>query len=354
MYKIAKLYNLTEHPARDYLLLAYNTAMTYHSDKYCGSAWRTLGNMGAWNTLNILKSLKDEGLTKEYNALLKRFNISTEQFIKTKYPYLSEFPFDTTGYESTYFFRKYEDRKDLVNEVIKVLLANLHHQPIWWWYGCDIKSLGVYTTPMNSRCLLDAYEDNPENYLLLRIGYAGILAPWSQVYPNGEACTGPNWSPDGSTGSYFNPAWSNELGIGLYADLHALNAYVVEDPDFGLIGYGCRVSRRDDGSYTIIPAGGIDTRIFIEPIKMKVEALKAHIRETNVASNKDHISLVVLKAINSVDSITLRIRGLKIGRYMISTDEGFGETISCSEELEIEVPAKEEETKIIISTISST
>jgi len=112
--------------------------------------------------LNIIESLKDEGLINEYEALLERFEISTEHFIKTKYSYRSEFPFDTTGYESTYFFRKFRKRYDLVNEIVKVLLASLHHQPIWWWYGCDIKSLGVYTTAMNSRCLLDAYEDNPD------------------------------------------------------------------------------------------------------------------------------------------------------------------------------------------------
>lgn len=349
MYKIAKLYNLTEHSAKEYLLLAYNTAMTYHSDEYCGSAWRTLGNMGAWNVLNILKSLRDEGLMDEYNALLERFNISTEHFIKTKYPYLSEFPFDTTGYESTYFFRKYRERKDLVEEVVKVLLATLHHQPIWWWYGCDIKSLGVYTTPMNSRCLLDAYEDNPRDHLLLRIGYAGILAPWSQVYPTGEACTGPNWSPDGSPGSYFNPAWSNEFGIGLYADLHALKAYVVEDPDFGLIGYGCMVSKRNN-LYMVTPAKGIDSRIFIAPSKINIEVLKAHINEANVTENGEKISLDVSKSIDSTGTIILKVNGLKAGRYLISTDGGFSKEIGCPlGSLEIEIPAAEKETRINIS-----
>ena len=51
MYKIAKLYNLTEHSAKEYLLLAYHTAMTYHSDEYCEDAWRTLGNMGGLEPL---------------------------------------------------------------------------------------------------------------------------------------------------------------------------------------------------------------------------------------------------------------------------------------------------------------
>jgi hypothetical protein len=307
--------------------------------------------MGAWNVLNILKSLKDEGLIDEYNALLERFNISTEHFIKTKYPYLSEFPFDTTGYESTYFFRKYRERNDLVEEVVKVLLATLHHQPIWWWYGCDIKSLGVYTTPMNSRCLLDAYEDN-SNYLLLRIGYAGILAPWSQVYPSGEACTGPNWSPDGSPGSYFNPAWSNEFGIGLYADLHALKAYVVEDPDFGLIGYGCAVSKRNN-LYIVTPAKGIDSRIFIASPKINIEVLKAHISEANVTENGEKISLVISKNIDSTSTIILKMRGLKIGKYIITTDEGFSKQVDCSSEsLKIEIPVTKKETRINISALN--
>ncbi len=349
MYKIAKLYNLTEHSAKEYLLLAYHTAMTYHSDEYCGRAWRTLGNMGAWNVLNIIESLKDEGLINEYEALLERFKISTEHFIKTKHPYLSEFPYDTTGYESTYFFRKFEGRTDLVNETVKVLLATVHHQPIWWWCGCDIKSLGVYTTAMNSRCLLDAYEENLDNKLLLRIGYTGTLAYWSQVYPSGEACTGPSWSPDGSPGSYFDPAWSNEFGIGLYPNLFALKAYLVEDPDFGLIGYGCDVYETDD-SYGIIPADGICFRAFFAPLKINIEVLKSRIEKIEANKEGEEISIDVSKVISSVETVTLKAKGLKPGRYNISTAEGFNKTVNCdSGILEAEVPVSEEKINIRIT-----
>jgi len=299
--------------------------------------------------LNIIESLKDEGLINEYEALLERFEISTEHFIKTKYSYRSEFPFDTTGYESTYFFRKFRKRYDLVNEIVKVLSASLHHQPIWWWYGCDIKSLGVYTTAMNSRCLLDAYEDNPDNHLLLRIGYAGTLAYWSQVYPSGEACTGPNWSPDGSPGSYFNPAWSNEFGIGLYPNLFALKAYLVEDPDFGLIGYGCKVYETDV-SYGIIPAAGICFRAFFAPLKIGIEVLKSKIEKIETNKQGKEISIDLSKVISSVETVILKVKGLKPGRYNISTSEGFNELVDCNSGiLEAEIPVSEEKINIRIT-----
>jgi len=188
-----------------------------------------------------------------------------------------------------------------------------------------------------------------DNKLLLRIGYTGTLAYWSQVYPSGEACTGPNWSPDGSPGSYFDPAWSNEFGIGLYPNLFALNAYLVEDPDFGLIGYGCDVYETDD-SYGIIPADGICFRAFFAPLKINIEVLKSRIEKIEANKEGEEISIDVSKVISSVKTVTIKAKGLKPGRYNISTAEGFNKTVNCdSGILETEVPVSEEKINIRIT-----
>ncbi|MEM2341243.1 MAG: DUF5695 domain-containing protein [Candidatus Bathyarchaeia archaeon] len=350
MYKIAKLYGLTRKTPKDYLLLAYNTAIAFYSDEIVPRWWRNIGHIGQWNLINILDDLKNEGLVNEYNALLEKVDSGAAFFLGTRYTYRSEFAFDTTGYEFTYFIRKYKGKMDLVEDAIKVLLATLHQQPIWWWRGCDIKSLGVYTTAQNAMCLLDAYDENPEKPLLLEVGYAGILAYFSQILSSGEACTGPNWSPDGSPGSYFNPAWSNEYGIGLYPALSILKSYVVKDKDFGLIGYGCRVEEKD-GTYIVEPADGIRVRVYIVPLNLKVFVLKSHIDKLEVNKGSKWINLAVSKAHYSVNSFTIMLKGLEAGNYSVSTDEGFEKTITVSdpsEVVKIEAPAFKEKISVSI------
>jgi len=185
--------------------------------------------------------------------------------------------------------------------------------------------MGTYTTAENARALLDAYETyfrGSGSYieeLTLRIGYAGILGYLSNLHPTGEATTGPDWSPDGAWGHYFNSKWSNEYGIGLYSLGYALKSYVVKDLELGTICYGCKVIENDT-KYVIIPYDGIRTRILVDPIDIELEIEKGHITRLEIEKSKEKITLIAEKAHPIVEELNIIVKGVRLGKYNIYVD----------------------------------
>ena len=77
----------------------------------------------------------------EYNGLLGRMKKSAAYFVRTRYPYGSEFSYDTTGLETVYFFRKYiAGDKKKTGETLDTALALRHRQPMWCQSGNDVRS----------------------------------------------------------------------------------------------------------------------------------------------------------------------------------------------------------------------
>jgi len=172
MYRISKLYRATKWPAKRYLEMAYRTAMASFSDqtyagitedKNFGEWWegnwsRSMGFIGSWNLINIMQALKNESMMREHRALEGEVEISLQHLLSEEYPYATEFPYDPPSFEPAFYFGKYANSKSLVDRTVKAILATRHRQPAWFLYGCDIKGCGNYTTPLNGRCLLDAFE----------------------------------------------------------------------------------------------------------------------------------------------------------------------------------------------------
>jgi hypothetical protein len=87
--------------------------------------------------------------------------------------------------------------------------------------------------------VLDELLGNPDPRLL-ETAYAGILGCWSLVEPDG---TGHNLYTHEPDGMLYDP-WTSEMGVALFASIESMNAYVINDPDFGITGYGCDVIHR--------------------------------------------------------------------------------------------------------------
>ncbi|MEM1863782.1 MAG: DUF5695 domain-containing protein [Desulfurococcaceae archaeon] len=352
MYLIAKNYpELVTRSPTEYLMLAYRTAMAFHSDSLVGSAWRVIGHMGQWTLLKILDALAEEGFKVEYTFLKVAITTTARYFVAVRYPYQSEFPFDTTGYETVYYYRKWMGRTDLANDTVDILLATLHHVPIWWWYGADIKGVGGYYTPLNARPLLDAFESIRPDYLLLRIGYAGLLAYLSQLHPTGEATTGPDWSPDGTWGHYFNSKWSNEYGIGLYPLMVGLKSYIVQDEDIGLVCFGCKVSETDN-VYVIQPLDGVRTRVSILPLRASLEVVRGRINKLYITKSMEQVSLEIERAHSTVRNVMISIKGLGPGTYSVYVNGVHVESVLCEKEtLNINIDVYSDISNVVITKI---
>jgi len=272
--------------ARELLVRAWRTAMAmYTHDMIAGDAV-TMGNMGQSALLGLLGSLDEEGLTKERAALRRQMRRSARHYARVRYPYGSEFSFDTTGYETVYFFRKAVGKDEaLAAETLAVALATRHHAPAWYLAGNDVRSgFGngkshpledeiefSYMASLNGLVVQDAYEATGDE-ALLRSAYASALGVWSVVRGDGAGRYLYTWEP---ARMLFDP-WSSETGLALFGALEQQRAYVVENADFGLVGYGCEV-RRVRGGVEVVPLDGLRRHVVWRARGLRVRASGATI-----------------------------------------------------------------------------
>jgi len=293
MYLIGKYYGLTRsRSSLEYLKMAYRTARAMYDLKMIAGDAYTLGNMGSSMLLRILASLEEEGMLSERDELLERIEKSARILDEKEYPYGSEFSYDTTGLESVYFFRKYiaKDEKKAA-ETLDTTLALRHRHPMWCQSGNDVRQgmgngkLGwrrhdeicfSYMASLHSLCILDAFAGSGDPRLL-ETGYAGILGCWSLVEGDGTGHHLYTHEPDGMA---YDP-WTGEMGHTLFASIQGMASYVIDDPDFGVVGYGCDIVRTS-GKMTIVPRDGLRRRIVDGVNRMSVSVPNGMINEMTV------------------------------------------------------------------------
>lgn len=305
LYRISKLYELTKiRRGLEYLKLAFNTAKAFYTLPMASNADPVkYGNMGASNILNILCALQEEGLSEEYTFLKNKILESAEYFEKTLYPFESEYNYDTTGHETVYYFREFIGKEKLNKKVVNIIMANRGIQPFWFWYAGDTRwGCGnaryneyedevcfSYMTSLNALVLLKEYEKSGKSELL-HTGFAALLSNWAAVNKNGEGFYLYDWEPRAKR---FDP-WSSEMGMGIWGSLRGLKSYFRHDPDFGLIGYGCRVIERTE-KIIVYPLGGFNTSIYNFSGKSNIKVEKGYLHKVIYSRIDDKIDLSLRK-----------------------------------------------------------
>ena len=155
--------------------------------------------------------------------------------------------------------------------------------------------------------------------------YVGNVSWRYNMYKGGYGAMNVN---DGGT-RVMNNGWqdfSGESDEGLYGSLLRISADVVNDPIFGLYGYGANVTA-DETSYTVIPTDGFGKRVNILDQKIYVETTQDTITSAKFAMDGSSIELNVkgYTAASHVSHIALRGAGLKDGFYAINVN---GEKVS--------------------------
>ena len=369
MYRIAKLHNgNVSRPAEEYLYFAYRTALTSYADStydpivpmknyldyHGGNMSKTHGAMTSWNVMNILTTLKEEGMEEEYSTLKDAIEGSWSFFLEEEYPYPTEYCFDMPSYAPVYYIGKSAGSEKLMGNAAKVIHAARHNVPLWFFFGSDLKTAGNYTTPQGARPLLDTYEKTGDEYSL-RIGYGASLLVWSCVDPSGKGFHTREWrfnAPDRDSADYnyyWNEWMSGELGMGLYANLYALKSYLVIDSDFGLIGYGCNVDE-DEEAYSIEPWDGLGVRASFGPIGIEIETVKGRIKRIRADKSLESLSIVLTKPYDAADVAGINVSGLVAGRYSVT---GLEKTIRTTDDgsLKFYIPFDHGELKLEVKKV---
>jgi hypothetical protein len=309
----------------------------------------------------------------------------------------SEYPFDTTGFESTHAFARYAMRRagraDTCLDVTRQdALSFLHRQihlnigcrgwleTAYYLYGSDIRGAGnahytlTYMSQMGGWAILDYalyWAEDPFPHL--RLGYASILSSWALMNTGTPASSYGYWFPgpenDGGAGGGFEPApygttwlgqphhrgswhYGCEIDLGFSGALRAAATIYAEDPLFGPIGYG-GIFEREGAEIRVYPMDGVRRRFHIVRPGCRLHLLlsRGHFAADAPICFDDGLSCIRFELENAGGAerpSVVRVSGLPEGIYGVLLDGQCLTTLATSpcRELEFQVPARQARSKI--------
>jgi len=362
MYRIAKDYGLTEASALDYLRLAQCTAMAYLARPMESQSNFFLGHPGEGTLSLIIEALRREGLDNEAAQLQRA--ISNKLGALNKRPFVAYgviargryWVADTTGISGIYWLSRSNNWKDGLTSSTKILTATRGAGRHWIWYGCDLawaSDIAKYPTleaaalkhpsACNAGALLDAAV-LWRNAQYAELGYAGLLAPWARVKPNGEPQGFYAWEPKINR---FDP-WSGDVDAALAPTFFFLGSFVALDPVFGLVGFGCNVTA-DEATYTVTPADGMQKRVVSVPHRLVFEVGADLIGKVTVSKNSEWMDVEIVRGRAEDHEGRFALSGLPAGTYGVSLDGGEPHALT-SEQLAagITIPFAEERARAVL------
>lgn len=284
LYRIAR-----DHPkiattltARDYLTRAAGTAIAMFVVPMAITEWSAY-ETGFYNECVIpalIDDLRAAGMTEQADTLERHWAQKVRRFVAGAVDLFgSEYPFDSTGFESTQALARsaidhpvamgvtlasahaFADRQAAANIFCRGWL-----EPAYYYLGSDYRANGgdsftlTYMSQMGGWALLDrALHDVADPHPLLRLGYASQLSAWA-LLNSGPAATGHGYwysgeAHDGAAGGGFEPApegmtwldqphhrgswyYSCETDLGFCGALRAARTIVTDDPVFGRTAFG--------------------------------------------------------------------------------------------------------------------
>ena len=378
MYQIAKRYPeiATYLAPEEYLRRAFGTARAFFTVPLEIDGWSAY-RTGAYNEVvipELIDELEAVGWHEEADGLRQHWETKVRYFIQAG-PNLfgSEYPFDSTGFESTHALAKYAIERarapggtqagglDVAREEAEQFMARQTAANImcrgwletaYYHLGSDFRGCGSsaytlsYMSQMGGGSLLDYalyYASDPFPYL--RLAYASILSSWALMNAGTAESDYGYWYPgkenDGAAGGGFEPepfghtwleqphsrgAWyyGCEIDLGYGGALRAAAAVVAEDPIFGLFCYGGTL-KESGGSIHVVPRDGVRRRFHLvrgrERFHMVLQ--RDHFAaEAPIVLKPDlsELSFLVQSASSTPHAAVLGLSGLPEGRYEARMD----------------------------------
>jgi len=376
MYLVAKNYPEMVHYLNqdEYLDRAYHTAIAFFTVPMEIVKWSAY-ETGTYNELvipDLIHALEENGKQALADRLRAHWEMKAKHFIDD-HPYLfgSEYPFDSTGFESTHALAKYalgrmheptanefqrtvkmEDVNYFLEQQMKLNLACRGTLlPAYYWLGSDYRGAGNATYMLSYMAQMGgwAIEDYAVNYAndpiqYLRLGYASYLSSWALLNSGTAESNYGYWFPgkdnDGGAGGGFEPrpwgrAWlgnkemgrgswwySGEIDLGFNGALRTAATVVSDDPIFGLFAYGGDL-KRDGGVISVVPKDGLRTRFYVVrgATRLQLELDRdgfAKDRAIRFDDSMKRISFALENRSRNKHQTVLQLRGLPAGTYHVS------------------------------------
>lgn len=409
MYLIAKDYPSMAHylDAAGYLQRAYGTAMAFFTVPMEIVKWSAY-ETGTYNELvipDLIRSLEANGRKSDADKLRAHWETKAEFFIN-QHPDLfqSEYPFDSTGFESTHALAKYAvarlqdpnatefskavkpaDANEFLEEQMRLNVADRGMEPAYYWLGSDYRASGntAYTISYMAQMGGWAVEDYALNFArdpipYLRLGYASYLSSWALLNSGTPESNFGYWFPgkenDGGAGGGFEPrpwgrAWlgnkemghgswwySGEIDLGFSGALRTAETVVSDDPIFGLYAYGGEL--RQNGQMTdVIPRDGLQDRFAVVrgatrfQMQLDRDGFETE-KPISFSQSLDRIQFSVENRSHDQHGTTLTLTGLSAGNYRILVGKKLLKEFKSKdgEELEVRIPMQSNGTASVTIT----
>lgn len=334
MYRVASTYGETRLEAREYLSLAYRTAIAMFREGIQRSA-RSAGLLGNGRLFDLMEDLAAVGMTDEVGQLLKFTNARASEILRREFPYAPEGTWDTAGFEEVHALARYMQDDESQERAIRCAFAARSLAPSWWWYGGDMRQFDSaellahmgngdsgelclgYTTAANSLMFFQNldhdYGQIPEAHM--RLAFGGLLSPWALVEPDGSAAMG--YCPDQASKHFGKNALTGDIGVSLFHYLRGAGAYVLPSRTYGVFTFGCHFEV-EDRYYVVRPWDGVGRRVVLRQIGAEFWVRFGKIEEVRLDARKRWAEVVLTNPADKSIAVALFAKGLWGRKFEVS------------------------------------
>ena len=369
------------------------------------------GNFHERYLLDIINALQQKGRLKDAAKLRREWEKKVTYMVyEDPWPFGSEMFVDRTAFESSYYVAEYaklnpikpeeqfwydKNRKKwysytsfdtsmidrfMQNQLDGNLALRGLFEPGYANLGTAWSGQYVnldYMTQMGGVALLDyayRFSDRPDRYI--NYGYNSLLASWALMNTGTKKTDFGYWyrgeQNDGAVGWAFSPyqnsrtymnyikvgrapwRFDGEIDHGLTGGIHGSGVYLLDDPDFGLIGYGGNVRMDKDGTVSIIPFDGVRRQVRImTPVRFSVELMRDGFRKDYPITLRgtEELSFCIENRSDKPHNTTIRAEGMPEGKYTVMTDHKMITTFNIEagnahHPYYIEVPVTDKHTQV--------
>lgn len=318
-----------QHDWKFYLEWAYRTSVAMMRD---APYYAQFGQMEGDVFLDILKDLKREGLTAEATEMEGLMKGRADHWRTLKFPFGSEMAWDSTGQPEVYAWMRYFGYQPQADETREVILAYDPTIPSWgyngnarrYWdflYGGKVsrieRQIHHYGSALNAVPLFDAYRQNPTDLHLLRVAYGGMMGGITNIDQQGFGSAAFHSWPDMMKWDVI----TGDYGMGFYGHAITSASYVVNDPQFGWLGFGGDLNAKG-GKVHIEPKDGARRRLFVAPAGLWITLEAGRIRSADYDAKTGKVVLRLDPASATAPSARLLFETTTTGGKTYGTDTG--------------------------------
>ncbi|KAF2644038.1 hypothetical protein P280DRAFT_223367 [Massarina eburnea CBS 473.64] len=322
MYRVARNYPSTSTNLRAewpwYLSRAYNTTQYCLSNRAANCDYGLVGLMGETVLGSLLTDLQHENMSSEAAALETTMRYRATLWSTQAVPYGSEMAWDSTGQEGVYYWSDYFGFSATVAKTVGSVLGYMTTVPHWGWngnarrywdfvYGGKLRQverqIHHYGSGLNSLPLLawvegnggggggGAGEEEEELLYALRVGFAGNMAPLTNVDQEGFAAAAFHSFPE----LLRWDAYSGDYGPGFLGLALGQCVYIVSSSRYGDVVFGGNLVEESSNTTTVVvePRDAVRRRVFVAELGLKVEISAGVLERVVFGRGSGSLELVV-------------------------------------------------------------